>query len=106
MATLLQRLEIVKDFAQTAVETTISTVQTVHTTIADTSYNVMSQSPIGDRKLQQMKEKHDATSAEGYDAIRSVNQSLGALASDYFESVEDSAHASDVMTKNNEKKSD
>jgi len=102
MANLLQQLEIAKDFAQTTVDTTVSAVQNVHSVIADTSYNVLNQGVVDEERLKTLKEKHDATSGQVYDAIRGVNQNLGQLASDYFGSLEDSAHASDVMTKNNE----
>lgn len=100
MANLLQRLEIAKDFAQTAFENTLSAVQGVHTTIADTSYNILNQGVVDAERLNTLKAKHDASASQVYDAIREVNRSLGQLASDYFETLEDSAYVSDVMTKN------
>lgn len=103
MTTLLQRLEIAKDFAQTAIDTTVTAIENVHTAIADTSYQVMSQSPISSDKLKTLKETHDSTAGNIYSTIRTVNHSLGELASDYFESLEDSAKVADVMSKNNEK---
>jgi len=102
MANLLQKLEIAKDFAQTAVDTTVSAVQSVHSVIADTSYNVLNNGVVDEDRLKTLKEKHDSTTGHVYNAIRDVNQNLGQLASDYFESLEDSAHSSDVMSKNNE----
>lgn len=102
MANLLQKLEIAKDFAQTAVDTTVSAVENVHTVIADTSYNVLNQGAVDEERLKKIKEKHDDTTGQIYNAIRNVNQNLGQLASDYFESLEDGAHASNVMSKNNQ----
>lgn len=103
MANLLQRLELAKDFAQTAIDTTVTSVESVHTLIADTSYSLLSQGAIDEQRLNSLKEKHDLSAGAVYDAIRGVNQSLGQLASDYFGTLEDSAHASEVMTQNNQK---
>ena len=102
MANLLQQLEIVKDFVQTTVDTSVSAVQNVHTVIADTSYNLLNQSIVDEDRIKALKEKHDAATDQIYNAIRDVNQNLGQLASDCFGSLEDSAHASEVMTKNNQ----
>lgn len=99
MANLLQRLELAKDFAQSAVETTVSAVENVHTVIADTSYNILNQGIVDEKRLNSLKEKHDTTTSQVYNAIRDVNQNFGQLASDYFESMEDSSHAANVMTK-------
>lgn len=99
MANLFQQLEIAKDFAQTAVDTSVSAVQSVHTVIADTSYNLLNQGIVDEDRIKTVKEKHDATAGQIYNAIRDVNQNLGQLASDYFGSLEDSAHASEVMAK-------
>jgi hypothetical protein len=57
---------------------------------------------VDEKRLTTLKEKHDMTTGQVYDAIRDVNRSLGQLASDYFGTLEDSAHASKVMTKNNQ----
>lgn len=103
MTTLLQRLEIAKDAAQTAIDNTVTAVESVHTVIADTSYSILNQGGINEKKLNTLKEKHDQSATKIYDAIRDVNQNIGQLASDYFGTIEDSAHASAVMTKNNQK---
>lgn len=101
MANFLQSLEIVKDFMQVAVDQTTTAVESVHRTVADASYQILAQ---GDsERLKQLKARHDATAAQVYNAIRDVNRSLGQFASDCFESVEDSAHAAEVMSANQAK---
>ncbi len=102
MANLLQRLELAKDFAQTAVDSTVTAVESVHSVIADTSYTLLNQGIVNEKRLSTLKEKHDVSASKVYEAIRGVNQNLGQLASDYIGSLEDGAHASDVMTKNNQ----
>ncbi|UZE96783.1 hypothetical protein [Alkalimarinus alittae] len=103
MTTLLQRLELAKDVAQTAIDNTVTAVESVHTVIADTSYSILNQGAVDEKRLNSLKEKHDLSASKVYDAIRDVNQNIGQLASDYFATLEDSAHASEVMTKNNQK---
>lgn len=103
MANLLQNLELAKDVAQTAIDSTVTAVESVHTVIADTSYSILNQSAVDEKHLNTLKEKHDLSAGKVYAAIRDVNQNLGQLASDYIGSLEDRAHASEVMTKNNQK---
>ncbi len=100
MSTLIQRLEIAKDFAQTAFENTVNTVQTIHNTIANASYDLACQASDGNEKLKTLKQKHDQSASQVYNTIREVNRSLGQLASDYFETVEDSAEIDKTMTQN------
>lgn len=103
MTNLLQNLELAKDVAQTAIDNTVTAVESVHTVIADTSYSILNQGVVDEKRLNTLKEKHDLSAGKVYSAIRDVNQNLGQLASDYFGSLEDRAHASEVMTKNNQK---
>lgn len=98
MANFLQSLEIAKDFVQVAVDQTTTVVESVHRTVADAGYQILAQG--NPERLKQLKERHDATAAQVYNAIRDVNRSLGQFASDCFESVEDSAHAAKVMSAN------
>jgi arginine utilization protein RocB len=101
LSSFIQRLEITKDFAQTLFESTVTTVQTVHSTIADTAYNIVSHNTPDSEKLKQLKEKHDHTANQVYDTLREVNRTLGQLASDYFETLEDSVEIDKAMSKTN-----
>ena len=103
MKALLRNLEVAKDFLQTAVDTTVSTVESAHSAIANAAFNVAEQATGGNEKLQQLKEKHDATAGQVYQAIRDVNQAIGQLASDLFEAAEDGAHAAKTMAENEER---
>jgi hypothetical protein len=96
---LIQRIEIAKDFAQTLIDSTVTTVQAVHTSIADATYNIVSQNSLAPEKFRQVKEKHDSTANLIYDTLRDVNKNLGQLASDYFEKLEDSVEIDKVISK-------
>ena len=55
MKALLRNLEVAKDFLQTAVDTTVSTVESAHSAIANAAFNVAEQATGGNEKLQQLK---------------------------------------------------
>ncbi len=100
---VFRNLEVAKDFIQTAVDTTVSTVESAHSAIADAAYSVIEQNAGDNEKLHQLKEKHDATAGQVYQAIRDVNQAIGQMASDFFEAAEDGAHAAKTMAENDER---
>ena len=97
MNKLINRIEIAKDFAQTMIDHTITTVQSVHGTIADTSYEIIKLSPANPILMSELKQRHDEVSGQVYQTIRSVNQHLGGLASELFGSIEESKATDDIM---------
>jgi hypothetical protein len=97
MFKVMDNLEVVKDFIQTAVDNTVGAVESTHNAIANASFRVVQQGAGDSEKVAAMKEKHDAAVSQVYGAIREVNRSLGQLASDFFESTEDSVQAAKNM---------
>ncbi|GLQ32712.1 hypothetical protein [Litoribrevibacter albus] len=97
MNKLINRIEIAKDFAQTMIEQTITSVQGVHNTIANTSYELIKLTPANPILMSDLKQRHDEVSGQVYETIRAVNQQVGGLASELFGSLEDSKAADQAM---------
>ena len=107
MFKIMDNLEVAKDFIQTAVDNTVGAVESAHSAIAEAGFKVVEQNAPNSEKVQALREKHDAAATQVYSAIREVNQTLGQLASDYFEAAEDGANAAKTMAENrNDKNSD
>ena len=96
MSKLMNFLEVAKDFVQERVESTVSTVEQVHLAIADASFNLAPKGK-GTEALADAREKHHQTVQGVYETIRRVNRSLGELATDYFEGLEDGQAAVQTM---------
>src|SRR5690606_4473366 len=88
MSKLMNFLEVAKDFVQERVESTVTTVEQVHLAIADASFNLAPKHKGADA-LTSAREKHHQAVQGVYETIRRVNRSLGELATDYFEGLED-----------------
>ncbi|MFC3152875.1 hypothetical protein ACFOEK_17685 [Litoribrevibacter euphylliae] len=99
MNKLINRIEIAKDFAQTMIDQTITTVQSAHNTIANTSYEIAKLTPANPILMEDLKQRHDEVSGQVYQTIRSVNAQLGGLASELFGNIEDSKTADQAMNK-------
>ncbi len=104
MSKLMDFLEVAKDFVQERVESTVTTVEQVHLAIADASFNLAPKGK-GEEALAAARGKHHQAVQGVYDTIRQVNRSVGELASDYFEGLEDSQVASRTMTQANDESS-
>lgn len=80
----------------------MNSVQKVHNTVSDTCFEVAA-NWVGDNdKLNKLRSRHDQTVNTIYEAIRSVNRTLGGLASEIFGTLEDSAYVNQVMAENAE----
>lgn len=104
MSKVMDNVEAVKDFLQTAVDSTVNTVEGVHSAIAEASFRVVQQNAGDNEKVQVLKEKHDTAATQVYGAIREVNRTLGQLASDYFEAADDGVNAAKTMAENRAEK--
>ncbi len=96
MSKLMNFLEVAKDFVQERVESTVTTVEQVHLAIADASFNLAPKGRSAET-LASAREKHHQAVQGVYETIRRVNRSLGELANDYFEGVEDGQAAVRTM---------
>lgn len=88
----LQRLEVLKDFVQQAVDRGATSVEAIHQQIAAMPFEVLEKSGLLDEDRLQLRQKQARTIGAVYDAIRRINQQVGELLSDQFELLEDSEH--------------
>lgn len=100
---LLNRLELLKDMVQTAVDNGARTVEDVHKAIADLPFEMLEKNGMLDDDKQQLRERSQQTIGTVYGTIREINQKIGELASDMFETLEDSQHISRVMDEHHDK---
>ena len=95
---VLNKLELLKDMVQEAIDKGATTVEDVHRTIAEVPIEQMERSGLLDAdEAQDKKDLHHRTVGTIYDAIRSINRQVGEMASELFEAVEDGKAASDRM---------
>ena len=88
----LQRLELLKDFVQQAIDRGATSVEAIHQHIAAIPFEVLEKSGLLDEDRHQLRQKQERTIGAVYDAIRRINQQVGELLSDQFELIEDSEH--------------
>lgn len=86
----LQRLELLKDFIQEAVDRGATSVQAVHQYIADLPFEALEQTGLISEEKSGLRRKHQQTIGVVYDAIRRINRDIGQLISDQFENLEES----------------
>ncbi len=95
---VLNKLELLKDMVQEAVDKGATTVEDVHRTIAEVPIEQLERSGLLDAdEAQEKKELHHRTVGTIYDAIRRINGQVGEMASELFEAVENGKTASDRM---------
>jgi uncharacterized protein YaaR (DUF327 family) len=100
MKTLINYAEIAKDFVQSSIDSTVTTVEKIHITIADTAASTISSLAGPNETIQALHQKHNQTAQGIYQAIRSVNRNLGELATDAFEAIDNSEIAAKIKNQN------
>jgi len=100
---LLNKAELLKDMIQTAIDNGARTVEDVHKSVADMPFEALEKSGLLDEDRQKLRDKNQQTIGMVYEKIRDINQKIGELASDMFETLEDSQHISNVMDSNDKK---
>lgn len=93
----IQRIELLKDLVQQAVDRGASSVEAIHQQIAGLPFEMLEKSGLLDDDKLRLREKQQRTIGTVYDAIRRINRQVGELISDQFELVEDSAHIKKVL---------
>ncbi|MGH8453668.1 MAG: hypothetical protein ACRES4_00450 [Nevskiales bacterium] len=89
----LQRVELLKDLIQEAVDKGATSVEQVHQYIAGLPFEALEKTGLlRDDKLQ-LRKKQRRTIGMVYDAIRGINRQVGQLISDQFENLENSGDA-------------
>ena len=93
----LQRLELLKDFIQEAVDRGATSVEQIHQHIAALPFEALEKSGLLEDDKLKLREKQRRSIGMVYDAIRRINREVGQLISDQFENVEDTQHVSEVL---------
>jgi hypothetical protein len=94
----LQRLELLKDLVQEAVDRGATSVEQIHQSIADLPFDALERMGLLDPDDSELRETKTRTIGFVYDAIRRINQQVGELLSEQFENLEDGGRAAKVMS--------
>ena len=95
----LQRLELIKDMIQEAVDRGAKSIEQIHQYIADLPFEALERAGLLDDDKLKVREKKTRTIGMVYDAIRGINRQIGELISDQFENLEDGRHVARVLDK-------
>lgn len=93
----LQRLEMLKDMIQEAIDRGASSVEQIHQHIAELPFEALEKAGLLDDDRFQLREKQRRTIGMVYGAIRRINQQIGQLISDQFENLEETQKVSEVL---------
>lgn len=92
----IEKLELLKDLVQEAIDKGAKSVEEIHKTIAALPFETLEKAGLANETL---KEKHNQFLSSVYGAIRNVNQQIGDFASDIFKNIEDGSYISKAMDK-------
>src|ERR1700756_3558640 len=93
----VQRIELLKDFIQEAVDRGASSVEQIHQYIADLPFEALEKSGLMEEDKLKLREKKRRSIGMVYDAIRRINREIGQLISDQFENLEETEHVNTVL---------
>lgn len=97
----LQRLELLKDLVQEAVDRGATSIEQIHQSIADLPFEALDRMGLLDADGGGLRDTKTRTIGFVYDAIRRINQEVGELLSEQFENLESGERIASVL---NEKK--
>ncbi len=93
----LQRVELLKDLIQQAVDKGATSVEQVHQFIADLPFEALEKAGLLEDDKLQLRDRQRRTIGMVYDAIRRINKQIGDLISDQFENLEDGGYIARVL---------
>ena len=93
----VQRLELLKDFIQEAVDRGATSVEQIHQYIADLPFEALEKTGLLEEDKLRIREKKRRSIGMVYDAIRRINREIGQLISDQFENLEETQHVGKVL---------
>lgn len=93
----LQRIELLKDLVQEAVDRGATSVEQIHQSIADLPFEMLERLDLLEPEAVEIREQKTRTIGVVYDAIRRVNREVGELISDQFENLEDGSNVARVL---------
>jgi len=85
----MQRLELVKDLVQQAVDRGAQSVEQIHRYVADLPFEALERTGLLEDDHLGLREKQQRTIGMVYEAIRRINDEVGRFVSDQIENVED-----------------
>jgi polyhydroxyalkanoate synthesis regulator phasin len=85
----LQRLELIKDFVQEAVDKGATSVEQIHRYVADLPFAALEESGLLENERANLRARQQRSIGMVYDAIRRINRDIGELISDQFANLED-----------------
>jgi polyhydroxyalkanoate synthesis regulator phasin len=89
----LQRIELIKDLIQEAVDKGATSVEQVHQYIAELPFEALEKTGLLQEDKLQLRDKQRRSIGMVYDAIRSINRQVGEMISDQFENLENTEDA-------------
>jgi uncharacterized damage-inducible protein DinB len=101
----LQKLELLKDTIQQAIDRGATSVEQVHQHIAELPFDFLERVGLLKEDKLAMRERQRRTIGMVYDAIRRITHQIGELISDQFENLEDAQHVAEVIDTSYEAKS-
>ena len=93
----LQKLELLKDSLQQAIDRAVTSIGQIHQQIADLPFQFLERTGVLNEDKLALRERNRQAAATVYDAIRRINQQLGDLISDQIENLEDAQHVNQVL---------
>lgn len=85
----LQRVDLIKDTIQQAVDRGARSVQQIHQYVADLPFEALARSGLYADRRWHLRRRQQRTIGMVYDAIRHINGAVGRFVSDQIENVED-----------------
>jgi hypothetical protein len=86
--TTLERLELLKDIVQQAIDRGAKSVENIHQYIADLPFEALEKAGLLDDDRLGVRDTQRRTIGTAYDVIRRINREVGDLISDQFENLE------------------
>jgi hypothetical protein len=99
----LERLQLLKDMIQEAIDRGATSVEQVHQFIAELPFDALEKAGVLDDDKLKLKAKQRHTIGMVYDAIRRINREIGQLISDQFENLEESQQVAKVLNEKSAK---
>ncbi len=85
----VDRLELLKDTVQNAIDNGATSVEQVHQYIAALPFETLEKLGFFEERAGQFKTKQADTIGIAYDAVRTINRQVGQIFSDIFGQIED-----------------
>ncbi len=97
--TTLERLELLKDMVQQAIDRGATSVENIHQYIADLPFEALEKAGLLEDDRLGVRQTQRRTIGVVYDAIRRINRDVGELISDQFENLEDGQATATILKK-------